>query len=44
VFNLLKTNANLLKEYEKIKEEAKDLTYKQYQTRKYEFYNRILGL
>jgi len=33
-----------LKEYEKIKEEAKDLTYKEYQVRKYEFYNRILGL
>ena len=44
VFNLLKNNPDLLKEYEKIKEEAKDLTYKEYQIRKYEFYNRILGL
>ncbi|OGN13904.1 MAG: hypothetical protein A3J47_03445 [Candidatus Yanofskybacteria bacterium RIFCSPHIGHO2_02_FULL_43_22] len=44
VFNLLKNNPDLLKEYEKIKEEAKDLTYKEYQVRKYEFYNRILGL
>ena len=44
VFNMLKNNPELLKEYEKIKEDAKDLTYKEYQTRKYEFYNRILGL
>lgn len=44
VFNLLKDNPDLLKEYEKIKEEAKDLTYKEYQIRKYEFYNRILEL
>jgi len=44
VFNLLKNNPNLLKEYERIKEEAKDLTYKEYQIRKYEFYNRILEL
>lgn len=44
VFNLLKDNPDLLKEYERIKEEAKNLTYKEYQIRKYEFYNRILGL
>jgi len=44
VFNLLKNNPELLREYEKIKEDAKNLTYKEYQTRKYEFYNRILGL
>ena len=44
VFNILKNNPELLREYEKIKEDAKDLTYKEYQTRKYEFYNRILGL
>lgn len=44
VFNMLKNNSILLKEYENIKEEAKDLTYKEYQTRKYEFFNRILGL
>lgn len=42
VFNLLKNNSDLLKEYEKIKEDAKDLPYKEYQRRKYEFYNRIL--
>ncbi|MBI2087071.1 MAG: GrpB family protein [Candidatus Zambryskibacteria bacterium] len=44
VFNLLKNNRELLKEYENIKEETKDLTYKQYQTKKYEFFNRILGI
>ena len=44
VFNLLRDNPDLLKEYEKIKLEAKDLSYKEYQVRKYEFYNRILGL
>lgn len=44
VFNMLKDNPSLLKEYEVIKEEAKNLPYKEYQKRKYEFYNRILGL
>ena len=43
VFNLLKNDLELLKEYEKIKLEAKDLSYKEYQIKKYEFYNRILG-
>lgn len=44
VFELLRGNSELLKEYEKIKEGAKDLTYKEYQTKKYEFFNRILGI
>jgi hypothetical protein len=44
VFNMLKNNPELLKEYEQIKLDAKDLTYKQYQIKKYEFYNRILGI
>ena len=44
VFNLLKNNPELLKEYARIKEQAKDLPYKEYQRKKYEFYNRILGL
>ncbi|MGH7141587.1 MAG: hypothetical protein ACREGH_03075 [Minisyncoccia bacterium] len=43
-FRLLKENAELLKEYEAIKLAAKDLSYIDYQTKKYEFYNRILGL
>lgn len=44
VFNILKEDPKLLKEYEQIKISAKDLPYKQYQIKKYEFYNRILGL
>lgn len=44
VFNMLKNDPKLLKEYEDIKLSAKDLTYKEYQIRKYEFYNRILGI
>jgi len=44
VFNLLKNNHDLLKEYEKVKLYAKNLTYKEYQTRKYEFYHKILGI
>ena len=43
IFNLLKNNPRLLKEYEKIKLEAADKSYIEYQKRKYEFYNRILG-
>ncbi|OGZ30306.1 MAG: hypothetical protein A2931_02065 [Candidatus Niyogibacteria bacterium RIFCSPLOWO2_01_FULL_45_48] len=44
VFGLLKNNPDLLREYEGIKEMTKNLSYKEYQTKKYEFYNRILGL
>lgn len=44
VFNLLKNNNDFLREYERIKEKAKDLTYKEYQTRKYEFYHKILDI
>jgi GrpB-like predicted nucleotidyltransferase (UPF0157 family) len=44
VFDMLKNNPELRKEYEKIKLSAKDLTYKEYQIKKYEFYNKILGL
>ena len=44
VFNMLKNNPDLLKEYEQIKLTAAHLTYKQYQIQKYEFYNRILGI
>ena len=43
IFNLLKNNPDLLKEYEQIKIDAKDQPYKEYQRRKYEFYNRLLG-
>lgn len=44
VFNLLKENQVLLKEYEQIKLSSGHLPYKEYQTKKYEFFNRILGL
>ena len=42
VFNTLKSNPDLLYEYEKIKLEAKNVPYKEYQMRKYEFYHKIL--
>ncbi|MFH1188982.1 MAG: GrpB family protein [bacterium] len=42
VFHLLKNNPCLLKEYEEIKNKTKSLSYKEYQRKKYEFYNRIL--
>jgi GrpB-like predicted nucleotidyltransferase (UPF0157 family) len=42
VFELLKNNKELLKEYEEIKQQANGLSFKEYQRRKYEFYNRIL--
>jgi len=44
IFNMLKENSELLREYEEVKLASKDLTYKQYQINKYEFYNRVLGL
>ncbi len=40
---LLKNNPELLKEYAKLKEEASGLSAREYQRRKYEFYNKILG-
>jgi hypothetical protein len=43
VFNILKNDSALRDKYQKIKEEAQDLPYKQYQIKKYEFYNRIIG-
>lgn len=39
---ILKDNPRLLKEYTKIKEQASGLLYREYQRRKYEFYNRVL--
>lgn len=43
VFNTLKANSGLLKEYEKIKLDNANKPYKEYQKKKYEFYNQILG-
>lgn len=42
-FNLLRDNSNLLKEYETLKQEMNGGSYKEYQRRKYEFYNKILN-
>ena len=44
LFNLLKSNRKLLDEYGKIKELANGKTYVEYQTAKYEFYNKVLGI
>jgi GrpB-like predicted nucleotidyltransferase (UPF0157 family) len=43
VFNKLKNNPELLKEYEKLKLDMDGKTYKEYQTAKYQFYNKILS-
>jgi|SRR3989344_1356891 len=42
-FELLKARPDLVKEYEKIKLDMNGKTYKEYQTAKYEFYNKILS-
>lgn len=43
VFEILKNNSELLKEYEKLKQSFNGKSYHDYQKAKYEFYNRILG-
>src|SRR3989344_6773236 len=42
IFTLLKENPKLLREYENIKVKAKNLSYREYQRKKYQFYNKIL--
>lgn len=42
VFEILKNNKDLLKEYEKLKEKLNGKSFREYQKRKYEFYHRIL--
>ncbi len=42
VFEILKSNKKLLKEYENLKLSFNGKRYKDYQKAKYEFYNRIL--
>jgi len=42
VYELLKSNKKLLKEYESLKASFNGKSYKDYQEAKYEFYNRIL--
>lgn len=43
VFNILKDNPNLLKKYEDLKEKLNGDSFREYQRRKYEFYNKILN-
>lgn len=43
VFEILKNNSELLKEYAKLKESLDGKSYCAYQKTKYEFYNRILN-
>lgn len=42
VYEILKSNKNLLKEYETLKQRFNNKKYKDYQRAKYEFYNKIL--
>jgi len=43
VFEKLKNNKELLKEYELIKSSANNLSFREYMGRKYEFFNKILN-
>jgi len=42
IFEMLTKDKKLLLKYEHLKEAAKDLPYKEYQRKKYEFYNKLL--
>lgn len=42
VFELLQNNPQLLEEYKVLKEQSNSLSMREYQRKKYEFYNRIL--
>jgi len=44
VFELLKGDSSLREEYERIKLDSDGLPFREYMRRKYEFFNRILGL
>lgn len=43
IYELLRDNSELLEEYRQIKESANGLSMREYQRRKYEFYNKILN-
>lgn len=43
-YELLRDNQAYLKEYEQIKLSSADLSFREYMRRKYEFFNKILGL
>jgi GrpB-like predicted nucleotidyltransferase (UPF0157 family) len=44
VFEILKNNSQLLKEYEELKSSADGQSFGEYMRRKYEFFNKILGI
>lgn len=44
LFKLLKNNRKLWEEYKIFKEQTSGLPYREYQRRKYELYNKVLGL
>ena len=44
VFDLLKNDVTLLKEYEEMKIVCNGKSYREYQTAKFEFFNKILGI
>ncbi|TSC87289.1 MAG: Uncharacterized protein G01um101416_503 [Microgenomates group bacterium Gr01-1014_16] len=43
IFNILKSNPGLLKEYEDLKIRLNGQLFREYQRQKYEFYNRVLS-
>lgn len=43
MFEILKNNSKLLKEYEQIKFASDGLSFREYMRRKYEFFNKVLG-
>lgn len=44
IFEIFKVKSEITKEYETLKESMNGRTYGEYQTAKYEFYNRVLGI
>ena len=44
IFDILKTNPEVLKKYKLLKESVSGKTYRDYQIAKYEFYNKELGI
>src|SRR3989344_2003544 len=44
IFDLFRSNPQVLREYDLLKQSLNGKTYLEYQTAKYEFYNRALGI
>lgn len=42
VFEILKNNPEILKAYEQLKQDSDGISFREYQRRKYEFYNKLL--